>query len=573
MKYVVSNNIKCYRIEDLRENFCIDDIATVLLDNSGDFFGWLSDNGESALAIQLSYIIGQTRTQETDIDIYKRFFPNLLKENTLLDIALHFYNSGKENVSAHDLSNFYLLMPVIVRYALPNEREVENIMRTLAKVDRSFFKDLFLMPLFSCLSLDVDLGLPSGILWSNRNVGAMFPEEEGDYYAWAEIEKSFKYTEQEYALKKEIVHMFRNNEIFYSNTDKISNQKEFDVTTCIYGIQWKMPSKHCYEELINNCYWEWINMNGKEGYKVSGQNGNFIFLPAAGFKRDSKESIQFNKYGYYWTEERCNYPYKRAYQLSFNEDWKKIDTDVRYCGNSIRGIAEKNVYPEKLNEICLSYKHRMSFILQGMNNKGTCKKIILECCLNVSEEYNTKMIGHVDSISMQELDWFIAKWMIDNGIYRYLKGINVENLAYMIYEYRDKQTRQKSKGLTKEKQFNNKRMWCRISINGNIIDFSELKYADNCYTHYITFYDEYYKNPAYLQLELYTDSDLMKLKYASHIYSSFFEVGNAIDMKIQINKEGYIEKKKIIINSEYISTEDYSSSDELTIDDARAHYM
>ena len=34
----------------------------------------------------------------------------------------------------------------------------------------------------------VDLGLPSGTLWADRNVGALSTEDEGTYFAWGEIE-------------------------------------------------------------------------------------------------------------------------------------------------------------------------------------------------------------------------------------------------------------------------------------------------------------------------------------------------------------------------------------------------
>ena len=34
----------------------------------------------------------------------------------------------------------------------------------------------------------VDLGLPSGLLWSTCNVGADTPEEYGDYFAWGETQ-------------------------------------------------------------------------------------------------------------------------------------------------------------------------------------------------------------------------------------------------------------------------------------------------------------------------------------------------------------------------------------------------
>ena len=34
----------------------------------------------------------------------------------------------------------------------------------------------------------IDLGLPSGTLWADRNIGATEPEEYGDLYAWGETE-------------------------------------------------------------------------------------------------------------------------------------------------------------------------------------------------------------------------------------------------------------------------------------------------------------------------------------------------------------------------------------------------
>ena len=34
----------------------------------------------------------------------------------------------------------------------------------------------------------VNLGLPSGLKWATTNVGAVLPEDYGDYFAWGEIE-------------------------------------------------------------------------------------------------------------------------------------------------------------------------------------------------------------------------------------------------------------------------------------------------------------------------------------------------------------------------------------------------
>ena len=40
----------------------------------------------------------------------------------------------------------------------------------------------------------VDLGLPSGIKWAKRNLGASKPSDYGDYYAWGETEPKAEYT-------------------------------------------------------------------------------------------------------------------------------------------------------------------------------------------------------------------------------------------------------------------------------------------------------------------------------------------------------------------------------------------
>jgi len=49
---------------------------------------------------------------------------------------------------------------------------------------------------------------------------------------------------------------------------------------------------------VNDCTWEWTTVNNVNGYKVTGKNGNSIFLPAAGVMF-GKNSFYGGKYGYY----------------------------------------------------------------------------------------------------------------------------------------------------------------------------------------------------------------------------------------------------------------------------------
>lgn len=44
----------------------------------------------------------------------------------------------------------------------------------------------------------VDLGLPSGLMWSDRAIGAVGPVDKGDYFAWGETEPKNEFTTANY---------------------------------------------------------------------------------------------------------------------------------------------------------------------------------------------------------------------------------------------------------------------------------------------------------------------------------------------------------------------------------------
>ena len=60
-----------------------------------------------------------------------------------------------------------------------------------------------------------------------------------------------------------------------------------DAATVNWGGGWRMPTKTEMQELIDECTWKRITHGGEEGYKVTGPNGNSIFLPFVGFCMDS----------------------------------------------------------------------------------------------------------------------------------------------------------------------------------------------------------------------------------------------------------------------------------------------
>ena len=174
----------------------------------------------------------------------------------------------------------------------------------------------------------VDLGLPSGLLWATCNVGASKPEDYGNYYAWGETTTKSSYPEG-------------NSKTYAKSMGNIKGNSSYDAARANWGGAWRMPTKAEMQELIDKCNWKWTTQNGINGYKVTGPNGNNIFLPAAGYRIGS--SLSYASRGYYWSST----PYERdgfgnyAYDLRFSSDDNHfMDYFGRYYGQSVRPVLE-----------------------------------------------------------------------------------------------------------------------------------------------------------------------------------------------------------------------------------------
>ena len=128
----------------------------------------------------------------------------------------------------------------------------------------------------------VDLGLPSGLLWATCNVGASSPEQAGLYFAWGETKG---YTADELA---------RGERKFFKQTYEAKKTKtnltlEQDAAHTYMGGKWRMPTKEEWQEMINSNYttttWtdDYIGSGVAGRIITSNNNGNSIFLPAAGY--------------------------------------------------------------------------------------------------------------------------------------------------------------------------------------------------------------------------------------------------------------------------------------------------
>ena len=190
----------------------------------------------------------------------------------------------------------------------------------------------------------VDLGL--SVKWATCNVGASSPEEYGDYYAWGETEMRLKgnYRWKDYKWGKgswNNMTKYCNDSKFGAVDDKTVLDSEDDVAHVRWGGNWRMPTRDEQDELRENCIWEWTNLNGKNGRKVtSKKNGNFIFLPAAGY-RYSSSLRSAGSDGYYWSSSLyTSYPCN-AYYVNFNSS----DVFRDYIYSRIYGLSVRPVCP------------------------------------------------------------------------------------------------------------------------------------------------------------------------------------------------------------------------------------
>ena len=198
----------------------------------------------------------------------------------------------------------------------------------------------------------VDLGLPSGTLWANMNVGASWPEDYGDYYAWGETTVKNSYTSSNYLYPGQSL----------GNSGNIAGTT-YDAAWQNMGSDWQMPTKEQLVELRDNCSWTRTSRDNVNGYLVTGSNGNSIFLPYAGLMTNS--SINYPGYNsdyryqgssywssqigsdnnYAWTLSWCQDYGSGTRYICGSDNWEPFWSygycSIRWPGRSIRAVANR----------------------------------------------------------------------------------------------------------------------------------------------------------------------------------------------------------------------------------------
>ena len=168
----------------------------------------------------------------------------------------------------------------------------------------------------------VDMGLPSGIYWRDRNLGASSVTDKGNHYAWAETGPKSKFEESNYKF-------YDSSKLLYTRyygsgagsyvTDHWDslrqNDYQDDAARSSLGGSWRIPSETNLYELLStdNSTLSRAEKSGVVGLLVKAKNPdrkgnkNELFFPFGGYydgttEKFSYESSTGKEQGYYWLD-------------------------------------------------------------------------------------------------------------------------------------------------------------------------------------------------------------------------------------------------------------------------------
>lgn len=187
----------------------------------------------------------------------------------------------------------------------------------------------------------MDLGL--SVKWASQNV-INKSSSYSSYFAWGETETKSVYDNTTYfddGTPKFSHGGWKGRETIYNDhggKTRITPTSGHDAPRENWGGSWRLPTTAEFEELSQKCSWKWDS--NKKGYKITGPNGNSIFLPALGYVYTSgitertTETKGFGLEGRYWTSDLHE-------TFQFTSDEKRSYKDLLpENGKSVRAVLD-----------------------------------------------------------------------------------------------------------------------------------------------------------------------------------------------------------------------------------------
>lgn len=261
----------------------------------------------------------------------------------------------------------------------------------------------------------VDLGL--SVKWASWNVGASSPEEYGIYFAWGETVPKDNYDWSTY--KYGTLNFSK-----YNSTDGLAQlELEDDAAHVTWGKGWRMPTHDEELELANKCSWESTELNGISGYKITGPNGNSIFMPRGGlydgtdYACDGTNLSNVNYGGWYWSSTLNSTGSSYAQGLCFFPSLLTNVSDHERCdGHNIRpvNVASSSELTVQTNVFdANSQPPIVGGVIDGCSDGDILKRGII-----VSSTID-------DAIYKGNENWYDTSWYFDIKDYRIIDCTNI----------------------------------------------------------------------------------------------------------------------------------------------------
>ena len=199
----------------------------------------------------------------------------------------------------------------------------------------------------------VDLGLPSGRLWANMNIGAEKETDYGLYFQWGD---TIGYNDASHATWATCPgnggnSAYTADSIAAWDTENLQSvtgmaystkilKPEVDAATVNMGSKWRMPTHEDCVELFENTNHEYAVIDGVAGRKFinKADASKYIFLPFAGFAAEGSFEGQ-GIGGFVWSSSVYSDSPADAYGVFASGSGFDGGATNRFDALSVRGVC------------------------------------------------------------------------------------------------------------------------------------------------------------------------------------------------------------------------------------------
>lgn len=241
----------------------------------------------------------------------------ILKDIKVADLPLALRGRESFDYNKYQEGILYYIKPQ-VGTPTPDPPKINTVLITALSIILVLLFTFLLPPSKEIVEIPtaVDMGL--SVHWATSNLSA--PQETKDsYYAmWEDCTKNSY------------------------NSSNYSPKTDSDVASVIWGEEWRLPTLDEFNELIENCSWDWQVVDNCEGYiATSKRNGAKLFFPAAGITINEK-IVRKGREGYYLTSTICDTSSSEVHIINFSSSNtpESFDRSYPWHGMSIRPIKK-----------------------------------------------------------------------------------------------------------------------------------------------------------------------------------------------------------------------------------------